>query len=409
MAELAAWLARLGLSKYAEAFAAHEVDYDALQHLSDADLKELGLPLGPRRKILAAFAAAGEGRDNPNTPPLSQPGREAERRQLTVMFVDLVGSTELSQRLDPEEMRETIGAYQRAASAEIRRYNGTIAKLMGDGVLAYFGWPHAHEDDAERAVQAGLSVVAAIAELKTPLGDPLAGRIGIATGIVVVGDLIGDGAAQEEAVVGEAPHLAARLQALAEMNSVVVSESTHRLTAGLFETIDLGRHELKGFATSVPAWRVVGERAVEGRFAARRGAAAPLVGRTSELRHLLNCWEKAWTGQGHVVLISGEPGIGKSRLIAATEERIAGEARRLHCFCSPHHANSAFHPVIGLIERITGIRKGDATDAKLDKLQSFLREAVSVPPETGALVAELLSIETAGRYPPPGLSPHYSP
>src|SRR4029079_2251196 len=359
MPQIDAWLARLGLTKYAETFAAHEVDFEALRHLSDDDLKELGLPLGPRRKILAALAETREEAIPARPPSLAGSRREAERRQLTVMFVDLVGSTELSQRLDPEEMRDAIGAYQRAVSTQILRYDGHVAKLMGDGVLAYFGWPRAHEDDAERAIRSGLASVAAVAELNAPRGDPLAARIGIATGLVVVGDIIGEGAAQEEAVVGEAPNLAARLQALAEPNGVIVAEGTQRLTAGRFVTIELGRQRLKGFEAPLPAWRIVGEGAAEDRLAPRGGAAGPLVGRTAELTHLLERWEVARTGQGQVALISGEPGIGKSCLIAATEKRLNDEPRTLHCFCSPYHANSAFHPLTGLLERTAGIRKDD--------------------------------------------------
>ncbi len=241
MPQIAAWLARLKLSKYAKVFAAHEVDFEALQQLSDDDLKSLGIPLGPRRKIMAALQRSNENEARAH--PVVFPIRgEAERRQLTVMFVDLVGSTELSQRLDPEDLRDALGSYQRTVSAEITQYGGHVAKLMGDGVLAYFGWPSAHGDDAERAIRAGLAAIEALAGLKTPLGDPLAARIGIATGLVVVGDLVGKGAAQEEAVVGEAPNLAARLQALAQPNSLIVADSTHRLTAGIFEAIDLGPH-----------------------------------------------------------------------------------------------------------------------------------------------------------------------
>jgi class 3 adenylate cyclase len=405
MPQIANWLARLGLSKYAEAFAAHEVDFEALWHLSDDDLKQLGLPVGPRRKILAALARTSEEGGRAEQRRFATLRPEVERRQLTVMFVDLVGSTELSQRLDPEELRDAIGAYQRAVSAAILRYEGHVAKLMGDGVLAYFGWPRAHEDDAERSIRAGLAAIAALAGLKTVGGDSLDARIGIATGLVVVGDLVGKGAAQEEAVVGEAPNLAARLQALADPNSVIVAESTHRLTAGLFETSTLGQHQLKGFGAPVPAWRVIGEVAADARYALRRGAGTPLIGRTAELTHLLNGWEKARAGQGQVVLISGAPGIGKSRLIAATEERLASEPRTLQLFCSPHYANSAFSPVIGLIERLAGIKRGDESDAKLDKLQRLLREAISDPPEIGALFAELLGIDDAPRYPPLALSP----
>ncbi|MER8849575.1 adenylate/guanylate cyclase domain-containing protein [Mesorhizobium australicum] len=258
------------------------------------------------------------------------------------MFVDLVGSTELSQRLDPEDMREVIRAYQIAVSGEITHYEGRVAKLMGDGVLAYFGWPQAHEDDAERAVRSGMAAAAATARLTAPGGQPLAARIGIATGLVVVGDLVGEGSAQEEAVVGDTPNLAARLQALAEPGSVVVADGTQRLVAGLFDMVDLGHRELKGFAKPFRSWRIVSETAAESRFEARQDIVTPIVGRDQELEFLVDQWHRACAGDGRVVLLSGEPGIGKSRIIAAMVDRLsAGTPARLRYFCSPYHINSA--------------------------------------------------------------------
>jgi class 3 adenylate cyclase len=266
MPDTASWLARLGLTKYIDAFTKNEVDLDALRHLSDDDLKELGLPIGPRRKVLAAVATLKDSDlslTRSGAAP-AQPRIEAERRQLTVMFVDLVGSTELSQRLDPEEMRDVIGAYHGTISTAITRYDGHVAKLMGDGVLAYFGWPRAHEDDAERAVRATLAATLAVSTLRTPGGTSLSARIGIATGLVVVGDLIGEGSAQEEAVIGETPNLAARLQALAKPDTVVVADSTHRLVTGLFDTVDLGPREPQGLRNTCPGlaccWRSRGIR-----------------------------------------------------------------------------------------------------------------------------------------------------
>ena len=404
MPDITSWLARLGLDKYAEAFTANEVDFDALRHLTEDDLRELGLPVGPRRKILAAIAAL----DDDTMSPMSSasalrsalPAREAERRQLTVVFIDLVGSTELSQRLDPEQMRDVFRAYQSAVSAEIARYEGYVAKLMGDGVLAYFGWPRAHEDDAERAVRAGLAVITAINSLKTPRGDALSVRVGIATGLVVVGDLIGEGSAQEEAVVGEAPNLAARLQSLAESNTVVASSGTQRLIAGLFETVDLGWRELKGFAKLSRAWRITGEADVESRFEARRDS-SPLVGRTEELKMLLHRWQLARAGEGQVAILTGEPGIGKSRLIAAILERARAEPfTPLRYFCSAYHVNSAFHPVIRQLARATGIHREDRSDTKLDKLQVLLRRTTSDLAAPTVLLAEMLSIDASARHPP---------
>ncbi|SJM30521.1 adenylate/guanylate cyclase domain-containing protein [Mesorhizobium delmotii] len=410
MPDIASWLTRLGLDKYIEAFTANEVDFDALRHLTENDLRELGLPVGPRRKVLAAIAALDDDTMSPassvSAPVSAALVREAERRQLTVTFIDLVGSTELSQRLDPEEMRDVIRAYQSAVSAEIARYEGYVAKLMGDGVLTYFGWPRAHEDDAERAVRASLAAAAATASLTTPSGEPLAARIGIATGLVVVGDLVGEGSAQEEAVVGETPNLAARLQALAEPNNVVVAGGTHRLVVGLFDMIDLGHQQLKGFATPVPAWRITGEADAEGRFDALHGVATPLVGRSEELELLLQRWQQARAGKGQAILLSGEPGIGKSRLTAALEERLSSEPHaRLRYFCSTYHANSALYPVTKQLERAAGLGHSDTSDTKLDKLETLLRQAVSDIAETVPLLVELLSIDTAGRYAPLKLTP----
>ncbi len=410
MLDIASWLAHLGLDKYIEAFTANEVDFAALRHLTEDDLKELGLPVGPRRKVLAAIARL----DADIKPPASSasgslsasPVRDAERRQLTVVFIDLVGSTELSQRLDPEEMRDVFRIYQSAVSAEIERYEGLVAKLMGDGVLAYFGWPRAHEDDAERAVRASLAAAAATAGLTTPASEPLAARIGIATGLVVVGDLVGEGSAQEEAVVGETPNLAARLQGLAEPNTVVIAGGTQRLVVGLFDMIDLGDQQVKGFAAPIRAWRITGEADTEGRFDALHGVSTPLAGRTEELDLLLQRWQQVREGKGQAVLLSGEPGIGKSRLTAALEERLSGEPHaRLRYFCSPYHAHSALYPVIRQLERAAGLLRGDSPDMKLDKLEALLRQAASDVAQIAPLVAELLSIDLAGRYAPVGLNP----
>src|SRR5215468_456188 len=257
MEEIADWLEKLGMSEYTQSFAEHRIDVSVLRHLTDQDLKDIGIPLGHRRKILAAIGElTGTA---PATPKFAgtEPGADAaERRQVTVMFSDLVGSTALSGRMDPEDLREVISAYQKCVAETVQRFDGFVAKYMGDGVLAYFGYPAAHEDDAERAVRAGLDLVEAVSKLATNAGSPLQVRIGIATGLVVVGDLIGTGAAQEQAVVGETPNLAARLQALAEPGTVVIAASTRRLTGGLFEYRDLGTVALKGFAEDVPAWQV---------------------------------------------------------------------------------------------------------------------------------------------------------
>jgi class 3 adenylate cyclase len=284
------------------------------------------------------------------------------------MFSDLVGSTALSTRLDPEDLREVISAYQKCVAETVQRFGGFVAKYMGDGVLVYFGYPQAHEDDAERAVRAGLELVAAVGGLKTHA--PLQTRVGIATGLVVVGDLIGSGASQEQAIVGETPNLSARLQSVAEPNSVVIAESTRRLVGNLFELRDLGSQDLKGIAGAVRTWAVLRPSQVESRFEAFHASGlTELVGREEEVEILLRRWSKAETGQGQVVLLSGEAGIGKSRLTAALVEAIASEPHaRLRNFCSPQHADSTLYPTIGQIERAAGFTRDDTLQEKLDKL-----------------------------------------
>jgi class 3 adenylate cyclase/predicted ATPase len=323
------------------------------------------------------------------------------------MFVDLVGSTGLSARLDPEELREVIRAYHATVSAEIARFQGHVAKLMGDGVLAYFGWPKAHEDEAERAVRSGLAVVEAVGRLATPAVEPLSARIGIATGLVVVGDLIGEGEAAERSVVGETPNLAARLQALAAPGSVVVAEATRRLLGGLFVLENLGRHPVKGFGEPVSAFRVVGEGTSEGRFEARHGREfLPLVGREQELALLLDRWALAKAGEGQIVLLEGEAGIGKSRVTLALRETLRQEPRTsLRYFCSPHHANSTLHPFIAQLERAAGLGRDDPPEVKLDKVEALLAKATSDVTEAAALLADLLGIAGNGRYPAMDLTP----
>jgi class 3 adenylate cyclase len=365
--------------------------------------------IGHRRRLLAAIAALREAAPAPAAAPLSTTAAgipTAERRQLTVMFCDLVGSTALSARLDPEELREVIGAYHSCVAAAIERTGGFVAKYMGDGVLAYFGYPRADEHDAERAVRAGLALVEAVAGLDTLAVERLQVRVGIATGLVVVGDLIGQGAAQEQAVVGETPNLAARLQALAEPGTVVIGPSTRRLTGGLFDYEDLGAVEIKGLAGPVAAARVVCESAAEGRFVALRGVRTPLVGRDEELAMLERRWQQAKSGEGGVVLLSGEPGIGKSRLAQTLIDRLAGEAHtRLRTFCSPHHRDHALYPTITQLERAAGFRRDDTADERLDKLEAVLTQATDDLGEAAPLLAALLSLPAGERYPPLELTP----
>lgn len=415
--DAAAWLRSLGLGQYEQAFRENDIDAEVLMDLTAEDLIGLGVAsIGHRRKLLAAIAAMRAGSISATTPATAAaavsgkaslaPG--AERRQLTVMFVDLIDSTALAARLDPEEMAEVLRSYHGAVAGAIARFEGHVAKYMGDGVLAYFGYPRAHEDEAERAVRAGLAAVAAVHSLGSAHGETLAARVGIATGPVVVGELIGEGAAREETVVGDTPNLAARLQTLAEPGTVVISARTRDLVGGLFELADLGMQILKGFPVPVRAWRVVGEGAAESRFEALRGAGlTPLVGRENEIGLLLEHWERAKEGEGQVVLLAGEPGIGKSRLVRALRGRLENEPHTaLGHYCSPHHQASPLCPVIGLLERAAGFAADDTAATRLDKLEALLALSTDDVTAVAPLLAALLSLETAARYPPLDMSPH---
>jgi class 3 adenylate cyclase len=398
MPEVVDWLKTLGMSEYAERFAESDIDFAILTDLTDQDLEKIGVAsLGHRRKLLraianlegieksgpvAAIAAAG-----PATP---RPADTAERRQVTVMFSDLVGSTALSARMDPEDLREIISAYQKCVAETVQRFGGFVAKYMGDGVLVYFGYPQAHEDDAERAVRAGLELIQAVGGLKSKAA--LQTRVGIATGLVVVGDLIGSGEAQERGIVGETPNLAARLQSIAEPNMVVIAESTRRLLGNLFDLEDLGARDLKGIAEPVHAWTALRASSVASRFEALHTTGlTALVGREEELELLLRRWSRAKTGEGQVILVSGEAGIGKSRLTAALLERLAGEPHtRLRYFCSPQHTDSVLYPVIGHIERAAAFAHEDSAQTKLSKLDAVLAQT-STSKQDAALFADILS------------------
>ena len=338
MQQIADWLKTLGMSEYAQRFAENDIDIAVLPHLTDQHLKDLGVSLGHRLKILHAVAQlAGAAPATPQPAPVTEPKSQdtAERRQVTVMFSDLVGSTALSARMDPEDLREVISAYQKCVAETVRRFGGYVAKYMGDGVLVYFGYPQAQEDDAERAVRTGLELIAAVTELKA--SAPLQTRVGIATGLVVVGDLIGSGEAQERGIVGETPNLAARLQGIADPNTVVIAEATRKLLGSLFELDEVGPKDLKGIAGPVRAFVALRPRSVESRFEALHASVlTALVGREEELELLLRRWARAMNGQGQVVLLSGEPGIGKSRLTAALLERLAA-SHTLACATSARH------------------------------------------------------------------------
>jgi len=348
-----------------------------------------------------------EGKD-PRAAVLIKPApTEAERRPLTVFFCDLAGSTKLSTEVDPEDLREVISAYQRCAADIIADYGGFIAKYVGDGILVYFGYPHAHEDDAARAVSAALALVEAVGNIRSPvIVEPLQVRVGIAAGDVVVGDLIGAGAAQEPVDVGATPNLAARLQAVAAPDAVVISSVTKRMAAGLFEYLDLGTVQVEGFAEPIRAWQVLRPSAVESRFEALHAdTRTPLVGRECQADLLLRCWARARIGQGQMVLLSGEPGIGKSRIVAEVIEHLSGERfSHLRFFCSPDHVDSALHPLLARIERAADLKRDDVPDRKLQKLEALLPSSRNKF-EDVALLAELLSISTDGRGPALKLSP----
>ena len=412
--DVADWLRTLGLQQYEALFRQNDIDAEVLPALGADDLRELGVSsLGHRKKLLAAIAALA---DRPSKVASSENLRHqsatgsastsAERRQLTVMFCDLVGSTALAAQLDPEDLREVIGAYHRRVAKVVGRYDGFIAKYMGDGVLIYFGYPQAHEDDAERAVRAGLKLVGTMDKVLSQTEVPLQARVGIATGLVVVGDLIGSGEAQERGIVGETPNLAARLQSVAEANTVVIAEGTRKLLGNLFELQDLGPHDFKGISGPVRAWSPLRAGSAEGRFEAMHPTGVTeLVGREEELELLLQRWSTAKTGEGQVVLLSGEAGIGKSRLAAALLERVASQPHtRLRYFCSPQHTDSAFFPIIAQLERAARLTHDDTVPGKLDKLDALLAQS-STTAIDAALFAEMLSLPNDGRYPVLDLAP----
>jgi len=405
--DVASWLRNLGLERYEAAFRDNDVGADLLCQLTADDLKELGVvAVGHRRRLLAAIAGLRAdavepsvvGQASQDQPPASA----AERRHITVLFCDIVGSTGLSARLDPEELREVLTAYQVAVSREVAGKRGYISRFVGDGVLAYFGWPNADEAHAGSAVRAGLAVLEAVGRLK------LSVRVGIATGLVVTGDLVGVGAAQTMTAVGETPNLAARLQSLAEPNTVVVSDATRSQLGQMFEWEDLGLVALKGFDTPVRTWRAHRETGAASRSEVvyiHTSALTPLIGRDEELDLLLRRWHEAKAGEGRVVLLSGEAGIGKSRLLAALEERLATETHRgLRYFCSPHHQDSPLYPIAARMEQEAGFVRGDDAAIRLAKLEAALVSTAS-DREDVTLLASLMSIPLDDRHPPPEMSP----
>ena len=383
------WLNSHGLSEYADRFTKNRIDLSILPDLTDEDLKELGILLGDRRRILRLIAELAPKPQVP-TIPGSRPLEGAERRQVTVMFADLVGSTALSAGMDPEDLRDVFAAYSSCAEETMTMFGGNVAQYMGDGILVYFGYPHAHEDDAAQAVRAGLALIAAVAELKTRVPQQV--RVGIATGVVVVGNLT-------PSIVGETPNLAARLQSIAKPNMVVISDGTQRLLGQLFELEDLGTRDLKGISVPVQVWAVLRPSSSTSRFEALHpSGTTTLVGREEEYELLRRRWSKAKEGEGQVVLLSGEAGIGKSHLTVTLSERLKGERYlRIRCFCSPQHGNSALYPIIEHVERSAALARDDALQTKLDKLDKVLRQSWSSA-EDSALFVEMLSLPNDGRY-----------
>jgi class 3 adenylate cyclase len=410
MSELAEWLKHVGLEKYEAVFEANEITLDLLPHLTAADIDSLGLPLGPRRRLtveiqsLGGVVASVPVSAAPAAPP-AQPSSAggAERRQLTVMFCDLVGSTALAEQLDPEELRELIQSYRQACGDVVARYEGHVAQYLGDGLMVYFGWPVAHEDDAERGVRSALEMVVVVKAIRS--ATPLAVRIGLATGPVVVGDSSA-GSTESKLAVGETPNLAARLQSLAGVDEVVIAPATRRLVGDAFALTDLGARSLKGIAEPVTVWRVDDVRRTEGRFDARYGAAdlAAIVGREDEIAQMLRRWQQARNGEGQVILISGEAGIGKSRLTQVLREQIAEPHASLRYQCSPYHLHSALYPFIEQFEYAAKFGRDDTPDQRLDKMEQALIGTPKEIAEWAPLFAAVLSLPVE-RYPAVALSP----
>ena len=415
---LNAWLEQLGLAKYYPAFAESEVELSDLPDLTEDDLKEIGLPVGPRRRVLKAAQAlgapqvrdggAGAAAPAADGPAPGQRATEAERRQLTVMFVDLVGSTALAGRLDPEDLRALMQRYQAAVAGAIGAGGGYLANWLGDGAIAYFGWPTAREEQAVEAVRAGLAAVAAVSEipLAAATGERLAARVGIATGRVVVGDLEHGSTGPHGMVTGETPNLAARMQGLAPPGGVAIGRTTRALVRTAFDLDFLGAHDLKGFAGPVEAWLVRAELTDERRLATAGSGMTTFTGRTHEVGLLLDRWRQAQEGEGQVVLISGEPGIGKSRIVQTFYDRIADDPhRRVLYQCSAHHANSALYPAIRQLEHAAGLAAGDAPAAKLERIEAVLRQATPEIGQVAPLIAGLLSVPFEAHYGALGMPP----
>jgi len=412
---VAAWLNHLGLGTYCESFQRNAIAWDMLPELNEGDLEALGVVLGHRKILVRAIAqlspsaeAKGPGSlpiaVSPDTQSFPPERDQAERRQLTVLFCDLVDSTALSRRVDPEDLQDVIRRFLDACSHTIGRFNGYIAKYMGDGMVVYFGYPQAHEHDAERAVHAGLAILDTVKALNHDNPHPefgMAARIGIATGHVVVGELMGQDTAKERSVFGETPNLAARLQALAQPNQLIIDPVTKRLVGHEFEFGDLGAVSLKGFDTPVQAWQVLSTRLSASRFESYRAShLTNFVGREQELSLLLGRWREAVGGEGQVMLLCGEAGIGKSRMTRSFCDRLADErCQTIQFQCSPYHTNTALYPAITFLRQAAGLASQDSAQAQLEKLDAMARESGIENQDTVSLLADLLSIRGDHRYP----------
>jgi predicted ATPase/class 3 adenylate cyclase len=406
---VAEWLDRLDLGQYADAFASNAVTWELLRDLDDRDLRELGVAaLGHRKRLLKAIAGLrAEALRAPRTKSqfLAQTD-QGERRHLTVMFCDLVNSVALSLQYDPEDLSEIVSRYQACCEQVVRGHDGYVAAFTGDGLKAYFGYPRASEHDPERAIHAGLALISAVKHLQLRPDLVLSARVGIATGDVVVGRLIGTAEARERAVAGEAPNLARRLQMMSPPDGLVIAEETRELVGGLFEYADLGSHDLKGFPTPIRAWHVLRESRTESRFEATRTHLTPLVGRVEELGLLQQHWVDATAGNGRALLLSGEAGIGKSRLVLALRQSLAeGSFAELRYYCSPYHQNSSFYPIINQLRNAAGLIPDEPSATKLDRLEDWLARSEPEALRVAPLIASLLSISAEGRYPPLNLSP----
>ena len=411
------WLTSIGLERYVDTFRENEIDIDVLSDLHESDLKELGIALGDRKRLRKAVSEIADRDTRPPSDPeaVEEPTNGlargiAERRHLTVMFIDLVGSTSISGRLDPEEMRAVMRNFQTSVAAKVSRYGGYVAQFMGDGVLAYFGFPHAREHAAESAVTAGLSITRDLDKLKTPDGERLMMRVGIATGHVIVGELVEEHEARQRDVIGQTPNLAARLQSVAEPGGVVIADNTRSLIGDLFEIEQIEATPLKGIDRLVEVFEVVSEKMIDNRFDAyRAGRSSPMVGREKEWSALLESWQAAVAGTSQLVQLSGEAGIGKSLLTSSLTNHLAGESHhRVTIQCSPHYSETILYPVVQQICRASQITADDTDETKFARLERHFAASMAGSRigsrEAATLLARVLGLDVPATRQPSAMS-----